>query len=283
MFTTILGLLLFLLMSIGMGMLVRSLRAGAEHRKIVGNTHPKLSSEQRAAMRHAHAEVRDEYLDGLRISWYQIVLVFVVGSMAGLVLEETWMFITAHLTQSRVGLVWGPFSPLYGVGATLLTIITFQLRKYDVKIALVFFVGVLVGGGLEEVTGWGMEHLFHAESWTYEYLPDHITKYTAWRFLFFWGLLGIIWYKFVMPNLLYAIGAPTTRRATIFVALLATYLSVDIFMTLAVFDRMAERNKGMPATNAFEKYLDANYTDAWIHHRFQNLVVETAPRETESA
>ncbi|MEE1160309.1 MAG: putative ABC transporter permease [Atopobiaceae bacterium] len=283
MFTTILGLLILMLIVVGVMHVVESFRVGSEHKKLMGKPHGKLSAEQRKAMREARRQARDEYLDSMSITWYQVVIIFVVGSVAGLLLEETWMFITAHLTQSRVGLVWGPFSPLYGFGATLLTIITFEMRKRRVKPWIVFLVAVVVGGTLEQITGWGMEHLFHAQSWTYEHLPDHITKYTAWRFLFFWGLLGLVWYKFVMPNLLYAIGKPTTKRAAIFVGVLAAYLCVDIFMTLAVLNRMTERDEGIPATNAFDKYLDENYTDEWIHHRFQNLVVETAPREKENA
>lgn len=285
MFTTILGLLLLLLVVLGIVSLVRNIRTDMRDKKLAKTARHvrRHSDEQRASICKARAKIRDDYLESLRISWYQIVLIFVIGSVAGLILEETWMYFTAHLTESRVGLVWGPFSPLYGFGATLLTIITFALRKRGTKPVVVFFVAVLVGGSLEELTGWGMEHLFHVSSWTYEYLPDHITKYIAWRFLFFWGLLGLIWYKFVMPNLLYTIGAPSTKRGVVFVGLLAAYLSIDIFMTLAVFTRMEQRNQGIPATNGFDRYLDANYSDKWIENRFQNMVVETQPRDVSHA
>lgn len=285
MFSTILGLLVFLLIFLSVVQAIRLLISRVKERgariRDIQNDRRNLSSEQRAAIREARRKVRDTYLDNLTITWYQAVLIFVIGSVAGLILEETWMYFTAHLTQSRVGLVWGPFSPLYGFGATFLTIITFQLRKHEARPLTVFLVAVFVGGSLEQITGWGMEHLFHVESWTYEYLPDHITKYIAWRFLFFWGLLGLVWYEIVMPNLLYIIGAPTTKRGVVFVGLLALYLGVDIFMTLAVFDRMVQRDEGIPATNGFEQYLDQNYPNSWIKNRFQNMVVETAPRDVD--
>lgn len=285
MFTTILGLLILMLVLLGIISIVRSLLAYARDKKLTQTAQHvrKHSEEQLASMRKARLKIRDDYLDNLRISWYQIVLIFVIGSVAGLLLEETWMYFTAHLTESRVGLVWGPFSPLYGFGATLLTIITFTMRKHDVKSLVVFLVALVMGGSLEQITGWGMEHLFHVSSWTYEYLPDHITKYIAWRFLFFWGLLGLIWFKYVMPNLLYTIGAPSTKRGAVFVGLLALYLGIDIFMTLAVFTRMEQRNQGIPASNDFDKYLDANYSDKWIENRFQNMVVETQPRDVSHA
>ena len=70
----------------------------------------------------ASNEAVDEYLDHLHLGWYQVVIIFFLGSMAGLLIEEAWMLVSAGLAENRVGLVWGPFSPLYGVGAVLLTV-----------------------------------------------------------------------------------------------------------------------------------------------------------------
>ena len=222
----------------------------------------------------ASSEAVDEYLDHLHLGWYQLIIIFFVGSMAGLLLEEIWMLLTAGLTENRVGLVWGPFSPLYGFGATLLTILCFHLRAHGARAWQVFLISAAVGGLLEQVTGWGMEALFNAESWTYAELPDHITQWVAWRFLFFWGLLGLIWARVVMPRLLYQIGMPTSRRQAVFVTLVAVYLVADIAMTLVCFNRKAERDAGVPPSNAFEQWVDTNYSDEFIAGRFENLKIE---------
>ena len=215
----------------------------------------------------------DEYLDHLHLGWYQVVIIFFVGSMAGLLIEEVWMLLTSGLTENRVGLVWGPFSPLYGAGAVLLTILCFQLRRHGARAWQVFLVSAAVGGVLEQVTGWSMSTLFDAESWTYLHLPDHITQWVAWRFLLMWGLLGLAWARGVMPRLLYTIGMPTTRRQAVFVTLVAVYLVADVAMTLVCFDRKAERDAGVPPANAFEQWVDTNYSDEFIAGRFQNLKI----------
>ena len=75
----------------------------------------------------------EEYLDHLHIGWYQIVIVFLLGSICGLLIEEVFMLVRQGLTQNRVGLVWGPFSPLYGLAAVLLTLLSFVMRKHKVK------------------------------------------------------------------------------------------------------------------------------------------------------
>ena len=128
-----------------------------------------------------------------------------------------------------------------------------------------------------------MEELFNATSWTYEFLPDHITKWVAWRFLFFWGILGLVWARSVMPRLLYQIGMPTSRRQVLFVTLVAVYLVADIGMTLVCFNRKTARDAGVPAANAFERWVDTNYTDEFISSRFQNMVIENGtPQQDQS-
>lgn len=231
----------------------------------------RLSREERKLVISARKAERRIFLDNLRIGWYQVVMLFLIGSVLGLVLEEIWMFISAGLTQSRVGLVWGPFSPLYGFGALLLTLITFSLRKRKVGLWAVFLISLALGGGLEQVTGWGMETLFGLISWDYSGVPGHLTKWVAVPFLIFWGVLGIVWYEAIMPQLLYVIGIPTTRRQVIFVSLLALYLSADIFMTVSCFARQNERIEGIPPQTPLDQWIDDNYTDQWIAGRFQNL------------
>lgn len=233
----------------------------------------RLGRTYRQEVHRARALAVEEYLDRMDFGWYQAVFIFVAGSVAGLVLEEVWMFVTAGLTQSRVGLVWGPFSPLYGVGALLLTLLSFCLRRSRATDLQLFLTSVLVGGGLEQLTGWGMQALFDAQSWTYLGLPDHITQWVAWRFLLMWGLLGLVWAKHVMPELLYLVGEPLTHRQVAFVVMLAIYLSLDVFMTVSSFQRRAAREAGAPAHNGFERWIDEHYTDEFMANRFQNLVV----------
>lgn len=252
--------------------------AGKQGRKV------HLSRKQLREVHEAERKVRENFLDHLRIGWYQIVMIFFIGSVLGLILEEVWMFITAGVTESRVGLVWGPFSPLYGVGAVLLTLVTFQLRRAHAKGWVVFLVSMLVGGCLEQLTGWGMETFMGAVSWDYIAggVPGAITKWVAVPFLFFWGLLGYLWYRFIMPSLLCGLGVPTTKRKVVFVTLLSIYLILDIFMTIMCFDRRAERDAGIPPANAFEAWVDENFSNAFMSERFQNMVIDTTGNAFET-
>ena len=232
---------------------------------------PKLSAEQVQVLREARREVRDEWLDQMTPGLYHYVIIFTVASIAGLILEMVWMFVSSGRTELRVGLVWGPFSPIYGCGACLLTMVLWRFRT--ASNLHIFVVSALLGGGLEQTGGMVMENLFHAQSWTYLGLPDAITQWIAWRFLFAWGVLGLVWCRIVMPEVIYRIGEPTNRMQVVFVTIMMAFLVLDVLMTFLCFYRKTERDAGVPAQNAIESYIDWRYNDQFIAGRFQNLVI----------
>ena len=232
---------------------------------------PRFSSEQVKALKAARLAVREDFLDHMHPGFYQYVIIFMVASVAGLVLEMVWMYVSAGRTELRVGLVWGPFSPLYGFGACLLTAVLWNFR--GASTLQVFLVSSLLGGGLEQTTGMLMENLFHAQSWTYLGLPDAITQWVAWRFLFAWGVIGLVWCRVVMPEVVYRIGEPSSRAQVVVVALLTTFLIVDMLATVYCFYRKAQRDVGIPPANAVDVYVDQHFSDEFIANRFQNLVV----------
>ena len=50
-----------------------------------------------------------------------------------------------------------------------------------------------------------------------------------------------------------------------------------------LFNRKTARDAGVPAANAFERWVDTNYTDEFISSRFQNMVIESgAPQQDQS-
>ncbi|WP_082629855.1 putative ABC transporter permease [Olsenella massiliensis] len=250
-----------------------------DHRKMAQTTlSPELRgghlsrAQRREVLNHA-VRTRERYLDIMDFGWYQVVYIFVIASVAGLVLEELWMFASEGVRQSRVGLVWGPFSPLYGVGAVALTYLGFALRRLHASAPVQFVVMAVAGGLIEQLAGWSMDRIFHAQSWTYLGLPDHITQWVSCSSMALWGLLGLVWVRLAMPDLLFRIGEPTTSRQVLFVTLLSAYLALDVFLTVSAFYMRSQRQMGATPQNAFETFIDEHYTDEWMANRFQNMVV----------
>lgn len=231
----------------------------------------KLAKAQRRIIRDTKTFLRNEYLEAHPPSIYQYIIIFLIASVLGLVLETVYTFIMFGVVESRVGLVWGPFSPLYGCGAVLLTVCLWQVR--DRPWWQIFLLSALLGGALEQTTGWSMERFANAESWTYLGLPDHITQWVAWRFLAMWGLIGLTWCKVIMPELIYRIGQPTTNRQMVVVGVLTAFMTLDIVMTLACFWRAGQRHRGVPPSNPFEVYVDTHFDDDFIADTFENMQI----------
>lgn len=74
----------------------------------------KLAKAQRRIIRDTKTFLRNEYLEAHPPSIYQYIIIFLIASVLGLVLETVYTFVMFGVVESRVGLVWGPFSPLYG-------------------------------------------------------------------------------------------------------------------------------------------------------------------------
>ena len=231
----------------------------------------RVSNEQRNAILQARLEMRDDFLDDTKPGLYQYIIIFLVASGLGLVIETVYTFIVFGILESRVGLVWGPFSPLYGVGAVLLTMVLWPLRKEPAW--KVFIISAVVGSLLEQTAGWSMEHFAHLQSWTYLGLPDHITQWIAWRFVVMWGLLGVVWCRVIMPEMMYRIGEPTSRRQVILVTLLAAFITLDVVMTIACFWRAGQRFEGVPPRNGFEVYVDTHFDDKFMAETFENMKI----------
>ena len=240
----------------------------------------RVSNEQRNAILQARLEMRDDFLDDTKPGLYQYIIIFLVASVLGLVIETVYTFIVFGIFESRVGLVWGPFSPLYGCGAVLLTVVLWRLR--DQPTWMIFLISAGLGGILEQLAGWSMETVMHAWSWSYLHFPDHITQWVAWRFLIVWGLLGVAWCKVIMPELLYRIGEPTSRRQAVVVSFLTAFIALDIAMTVACFWRAGKREEGVPPQNVFEEYVDRHFGDEFIKGKFENLRMDSDERPRTS-
>ena len=232
---------------------------------------PHLSREQRRSIFQAEMKTRDEYLQTASLGIFHYIIIFIAFSVIGLVAEEIWMWVSLGSTESRVGVVWGPFSPLYGFGALMFTIVLWNFRTCRWYEVLPVSMGL--GAALEQTTGMAMEYFWHAQSWTYIGLPDAITQWVSWTTVCLWGVIGLVYSKLVMPELVWRIGEPSSRMQTVLVGVLVAFMTLDLLMTAYSFYRLEQRSLGIPAQNPIDAYVDYHFNDQFIEDRFQNLVV----------
>ena len=91
-------------------------------------TEPTFSAHQRNARDNKPMQLSTTAIPahekGARepLTLYYLVFVFTVCSILGLILETVVSYFVDGRWESRVGFIWGPFSPIYGVGGVLITL-----------------------------------------------------------------------------------------------------------------------------------------------------------------
>ena len=86
------------------------------------------------------------------INFYKLVWIFLVGSFLGVVCEVIFCLIVDHRYESRQGVIYGPFNPVYGVGVVLVTVCLYWLRnKRDFW---TFLCGSFIGAASEYLCSW---------------------------------------------------------------------------------------------------------------------------------
>lgn len=226
---------------------------------------------------------RDETGEGyIKLNYFNLFWVFFVCSVLGLILEEVWHMVVVDpgVYQDRAGMLFGPFSPIYGFGAALMTMAL--NRFYKKNPLIIFLVSALIGGAFEVFVGWFMQTSFGVVSWSYSHIrlfgmPDPIAVLTGGRtctpFACMWGLGGLIWIKVLLPRLLKLINMiPWKRRYSATVILTAVML-IDGVMTLQSLDYWYQRVNGtvrnIPVAQFYGKYFD----NGFMENRFQSMTM----------
>ena len=131
------------------------------------------------------------------VTIHQIFWYFVLFSVLGLIIETVYGYITTGILESRKGLIWGPFCPVYGVGATILILILSQVNEKNYF--KLFGYGVFIGSIVEYLLSYGLEAIYGARFWDYAYTNNDINGRICITYSFFWGILAILLIKFVKP------------------------------------------------------------------------------------
>ena len=150
----------------------------------------------------------------------------------GLAIETVFHLAIYHAYQDRAGLLYGPFSPIYGFGGLFMTVAL--NRFHDKPIPVIFLISALIGGAFEFTVSWIMQSAFGIVAWDYSGTFLSIDGRTNFMFMCFWGILGVMWVKFLLPILLWMINKiPWKLRYTLtvvcFVFMAVSYTHLDVY------------------------------------------------------
>ena len=158
---------------------------------------------------------------------HQIFWYFFIFSIIGLMIETIYCYATVGVIESRKGLLWGPFCPIYGVSAAILML---ALDKYKNKnLIQLFLYGFIVGSLSEYILSYGLEAIYGTRFWNYEYTNFHINGRICLQFSLYWGILTIVIIKLIKPFLDSLINGKIRNSVEI---ILMVFLSIDCLVTI---------------------------------------------------
>ena len=202
------------------------------------------------------------------MTFYKLFWVFFIGCFAGVVLETIYCLIQRGHYESRVGLIYGPFNLVYGIGALCLSGALYRFRNRGRVFS--FVGGFIVGSVVEYACSWFQEVCFGSTSWDYSNMPYNLNGRICLLYSVFWGILGIFWIKDIYPRMAkWILKIPNKVGKPLTWALLV-FMVFNSVMTLFTSLRWTARREGIAPKNAFEAYLDEHYPDERMQKIFAN-------------
>jgi len=221
-------------------------------------TNAQVDSQERR-MRH--------FAQGM--SFYKLFWVFFAGCFGGVIIEQLWALIRYGVLEPRVGLLYGPFNLVYGIGACALTVALYPVRKRNPVLS--FLGGMLIGSLVEYGCSLFQEAVFGSVSWDYSNRPFNLNGRICLLYSVYWGALGVIWIKEMYPRIAKGIMRISNRLGKPLTWAAALFMVVNTLITGTAVLRWAERQTGAMPSNEMEVYFDACYPDERMQKIFSNL------------
>lgn len=261
---------------------------------IAATVDPSLNRERELARQRRDKELAQEAAAGtlgrakdgrgfIELNFFNLFWVFTVCCVIGLIIETIYhmVIVDPGHYQDRAGMLFGPFSPIYGFGATLMTIAL--NRFYKANPLIIFLVSAVIGGAFEAATSWFMEVSFGAVAWDYSgftifgLFPDPIAELTGGRtstlFMCMWGALGFVWIRFCLPWLLRLINHIPWRWRYAVTTVCALLMLVDGVMTLQSLECWYDRESGLQPNSPVEVFYAKHFDNDYMQHRFQSMTI----------
>lgn len=248
---------------------------------------PALRDERKLQRHLQELEWKSEGEDGtlgrdksgkgyITLNFFNVFWVFVVCCFLGLIVEVIWHMVIVEpgVYQDRAGLLYGPFSPIYGLGAVLMTIAL--NRFHDRNPLVIFLVSAVIGGAFEFFVSWFLEVAFGIIAWDYSGTFLNIDGRTNFAFMCIWGVLGLLWVRYALPLMLKIVNMIPWNWRYIVTSVCTMIMAIDCILTLASFDCWFMREGGTmnyENPSAIVQFCNEHYDNDFMEGRFQSMSI----------
>lgn len=201
-----------------------------------------------------------------KCNFYTYFWVFFIGSVFGFTYESILSYFQFGHIINKQELLFGPFMPVYGIGAIVFLYISNSFKS----ISMIFILTTLFGSIVEYFYSFMQEYLFGILSWDYSFTSLNINGRIALLYSLGLGFLGIISCKFFMPYIQKFIFNYPKIQFKVTSYILIIFMIFNISITSIALYRKKQRYFNVPPQNILSKIVDKYYPDSKINSIFEN-------------
>ena len=221
----------------------------------------KRRSERCAEQQEAPVPTKQEKA----ITYTKLFWLFLVGSVAGVIIEGLFCLIAKGHWETHVVSVLAPYNILYGFGVVLFYIGAVKLQNRPLAVQIV--VMTVFATALELLCGLLLRYGLGMKAWDYTSSFMNYKGIICLGFSAAWGV-GAFAFAKLAPRIEALLAHCTGKPWRAACAVLSLVIVLDLCMTGSSILRWSERHYGIPAQSEMQKELDTEAPDEWMQQRF---------------
>ena len=198
----------------------------------------------------------------------KIFVIFMIGSIIGYVVEMVVALVQNGHFVSRQGLIYGPFTPVYGIGILVYYIFFHSMKNRSKKI--VFISSMILGGVTEYLCSYVQEKAFGTISWDYSNWIFNINGRTTLIHCTYWGFAGLLYVSYIEPLIPQIEEFIKSNNVKLMTGTVAVLMLFNITISSMAAIRQKERINNIPAQSHMDAILDNMYPDEYMDAVFEN-------------
>ncbi len=177
-----------------------------------------------------------------------LLFVFFIFSCVGWCIEVILKYRQFGRFINR-GFLNGPWLPIYGAGASLITLTVAGLSPVEAGFGTTFVISLITCGLIEFFASYFMEKKFHARWWDYSKKPMNLNGRVWIGNLVLFGLGGVIIVHFINPTLFYVLNHTSLFIREVIAGFLAILFITDYIISHFVLKLVKIRIEASDADN----------------------------------
>lgn len=206
------------------------------------------------------------------IKFIEYFWIFIIGSFIGFICETIWCLIKNKKIESRKGLIYGCFIPIYGIAALFISLIVdiFNINNYY----SFFMTTFIICGIVEYISSVFQEKMFGTRSWDYSNMIGSLNGRINILYLTAFSLIGVLWckyYKIVINVIITCLNNINLLNSITIISFI--FMVYNCFISIVASYRQKLRRKGIKPKNKYEIWLDKKYNDERLVKVYANIKV----------